>query len=220
MDKQQLEVALKKAIESGKKRKFVESVELIVVFSDIDLRNPSNRIKTTLTLPHTVDEDMNICVIASGDMVLQAKELNLDVIDKEQLETWVRMSDKKLARKQIKKYAKRYDFFIARADLMPLVGRALGPVLAPRNKMPLPVPLGSNLKTVIERVKKTVRLRMDKNPVLQVKVGTINTEISKIIENIMAVLHYVEDKLSSMKSGKIRKIYIKKTMGPAVEVKI
>lgn len=37
-------------------------------------------------------------------------------------------------RKGAKKIANQHDFFVAQADMMPLVGRFLGPVLGPRKK--------------------------------------------------------------------------------------
>lgn len=42
--------------------------------------------------------------------------------------------------------------------MMPLVGRFLGPILGPRNKMPKPVPASIKLDPLLERLQSTVKV--------------------------------------------------------------
>ena len=55
--KETLAKAIEEAIKSSKKRRFKQSVELIVVLRDVDIRSPEGRIRavsyTHLTLPTT-----------------------------------------------------------------------------------------------------------------------------------------------------------------------
>lgn len=126
--------AVERAIKEAKERKFKQSVELLIGLRDLDLKKPENRINTEVVLPHGRGKEVKVGVIASGDLLQKGKEMGLETISKEDLQKLA--EDKRRA----KKLAKRIDFFIAQADLMPLVGRFLGPVLGPRGKMPKPVP--------------------------------------------------------------------------------
>lgn len=211
MNMELLVKAIKEALKS-KKRRFTEAVDLIITLEGLDLRQPKNRIKAKITLPHIVRRNAKICVIASGDLLLKAKEMNLRVIDKEELESLAK--NKKLA----KKLAKEYDLFIAKADMMPLVGRALGPILAPRKKMPQPVPLNVDLSKLIERLQKTVNIDVSKNPMVQLRIGDEDTPVEELAENALAVIKFINEKLEALGVGRIKKIYVKKTMGKCIEV--
>lgn len=211
IDKKELIEALKKVDEISKKRNFVEAIELMVNLKDIDLKKPENRINAELVLPNEIGGEPNICVIASGELAVKAKDLNVRVLDKDELQS---LAGNK---KAIKKLAKTYDFFIASVDLMPLVGKILGAILGPRGKMPKPVPPNTDLKAILENYKKTVRLRMRDNPCIHAKVGTRGMDKEKLAENINAILSFLEEKLERGPSN-IKSIYLKTTMGPSIKV--
>jgi len=203
--------AIEKAKSLSKKRNFTQSIELIVVLRNIDMRKPENRITLNVYLPNPIDKPVKVCVIGEGDFALKAKEAGADlVLTRADIERYG--SDKKAA----KKLAKEYDVFVARADLMPLVGRYLGPILGPRGKMPLPVPPNADLSTVIKRARSLIRIRTRTQPLIQCRIGTENMSSEKIAENAMAVLSAIERKIKS--SQNIGAIYVKTTMGPTVKV--
>ena len=205
--------ALREMRSKTKKRDFKQSVELLVNLRDIDLKKPENRIRELVELPHGLGKEARVCVIASGDAALRAKKAGLDVLDKEELESMAR--DKKRA----KKLAKQYDYFVAEAPLMPLIGRILGAVLGPRGKMPTPVPPTADFKAVVDRLKKTVRVVAWKAPNVYCKVGTEDMDDKALAENINAVIKVLEEKLPRGLRN-IKSVYIKMSMGPAVEVKL
>jgi large subunit ribosomal protein L1 len=91
-------------------------------------------------------------------------------------------------RKEAKKIANQHDFFVAQADMMPLVGRFLGPVLGPRKKMPKPVSAAAKPEPIMERLKSTVKVRIKDQPVIQALVGSQDMEDDLIAANIEAVL--------------------------------
>ncbi len=122
-------------------------------------------------------------------------------------------------KKKQKKLANTFDFFIAEAPLMPLVGKSLGATLGPRGKMPTPVPPTANIVDQIEKHRKTVLLRIRGQPVLQCRVGNENMADEEIAENIQAVMKRIEGKL---KRGikNIRSIRLKTTMGTPIKVEM
>ncbi|KYH39042.1 MAG: 50S ribosomal protein L1 [Candidatus Hecatellales archaeon B24] len=206
---------LKKALEeaAGKaKRNFTQSMELIVKIKDVDLKRPENRFNELVELPNPHGKNVKICVIASGQMAVEAKKVGADaVLQKDDLERLA--GDRKAARE----LAKDYDFFAAEAPLMPLVGRILGPLLGPRGKMPTPIPPNSPLSPVVERFRRTIRIRLKDQPTIQCRIGNEKMEASKLAENALAVIRRLEEKLEKG-ARNIDKVYVKTTMGSPVKV--
>jgi len=204
--------AVKEAKDKSKKRNFAQSLELAINLQDVDPKKTGSRIQELIELPHPAGTESKICVIASGEMALKAKKAGASlVIARSDLEAL--MGDKK---KQ-KELANTYDFFVAEAPLMPLVGKSLGATLGPRGKMPTPVPPTVNIKDQIEKHRKMVLLRMRDQPVLQCRVGNENMPDKEIAENIQAVLRRIEGKLRRGIKN-VRSIHLKTTMGAPVKV--
>ncbi len=213
VDKNVLEEAVRKALETSPKRNFKQSVELIVVLRDIDVKSPEGRIREIVFMPHKLRKDVKICVAAEGDMALKAKEggahlvLTRDDLNKIQGN-----------RKEAKRIAQQCDWVLVRADLMPLVGRILGPALGPRGKVPTPVPMNANILELIEKYRRATMIRTKDQPQIMCRVGTEDMDVKEIVDNILAVLSALEGKLKSIHN--IEKIVVKTTMGPPVEVKL
>jgi len=194
------------------KRKFAQSIDLVVKLREVDLKKPENRINETITLPNPPEKPLKICVIASGDLATRAKAAGADMlVSRQDLENLSK--DKKAARK----LAADYDFFIAEAPLMPLVGRGLGSLLGPRGKMPTPVPPNAAIDQIVSGHRKMVRVRMREQPVLQCRIGTENMTDDKLVENVQAVVTRIEQKLERGFKN-IAEILLKATMGKPVKV--
>ncbi len=203
---------VREARHKSKKRNFGQTFELIVAFEGLNLKDPSNRINEVLALPNSVvGKGAKVCVIAEGDLALKAKDARADlVLGKAEVQKC--QTDKKYA----KKLAKTYDFFLAQADLMPMIGRALGPFLGPRGKMPSPITLGIDLAAMISKLRSSVRLKIRNNPVVQCKIGVEDMDDEKVAENAKAVLDFLREKIKH--PARIKSVYIKLTMGPPIEV--
>ena len=212
LDTKNIVDAIKEVKGKSEKRNFVQSIELVINLRDIDPKKPGSRIQELIELPHPPGKESKICVIASGEMALKAKRSGADlVVERGDLEAL--MGDKK---KQ-KELAKTYDFFIAEAPLMPLVGRSLGATLGPKGKMPTPVPPTANIADRIEKHRKMVLVRLRGQPVLQCRVGNENMSNEEIAENVQAVMGRIEGKLKRGVKN-IRSIYLKTTMGSSFKV--
>ncbi len=205
--------AVKEAIEKSKERKFLESVDLAINLKDVDLSIPKNRINEEVILPHGRGKEVKIGVFASGETALKAKNCADLVIAPEEIEKLA--EDKRKARK----IANQYDFFLAEAPLMGKIGKSLGIILGPRGKMPKPLPPGADPCPLVERLKKTVRMRSRDKRTFHVAVGTKNMDPEEIAENIEEVIKRLETKLERGLQN-IDSVYVKTTMGPAVKIKL
>ncbi|EKQ55746.1 MAG: ribosomal protein L1 [Methanobacterium sp. Maddingley MBC34] len=210
--KQEILEAVKKAKEESKPRNFTQSVDVVITIKDLDVKKPENRIDEEVLLPNGRGKDVKIAFIADGELALQAKNAGADlVINKEELEEMGK------DRKGAKKIANRQDFFVAQADMMPLVGRFLGPVLGPRKKMPKPVPATIKPEPIMERLKSTVKVRIKDQPVIQALVGTQDMDDELIAANIEAILVVLDQKLEKGRN-QVKSMYVKTTMGPVARV--
>lgn len=213
LDQKTILSAVKEAKEKSQKRKFNQSIELIIKLQDIDMKAPESKIQEIIELPYAPEKANKVCVIGSGELAMKAKNANADyVIERGELES---LAGKK---QELRKVANNYDFFIAEAPLMPLVGRTLGSVLGPRGKMPVPVPPSADIAGLIKKHRKTIIVRMRNQPILQNRVATENMKDEEITENIQTVLRVLEGKLKKgMKNIKV--VYVKTAMGTPVKIK-
>ena len=213
LDQKTILEAVKEVKEKTEKRKFNQSVELVLKLKDIDMKSAEGKIQEIVELPYSPAKLNRICVIGSGELAMKAKRANADlVVERAELEA---LAGKK---KDLRKIANDYDFFIAEAPLMSTVGKVLGPVLGPRGKMPVPVPPSADIASLMAKHRKTVFVRLRNQPVMQCRIGTENMKEEELTENIQAVLRVMESKLKrGMKNVKFASI--KASMGPPVRIK-
>lgn len=204
--------AVKEAKEQAKPRNFTQSIDVIINLKDIDVRRPENRFNEELALPNGRGKPIKIGVIADGELAVSAKNAGIDlVISKDDLQEFGK------DRKAAKKVANSVDSFIAQADMMPLVGRFLGRILGPRNKMPKPVPASARIEPLLERTQATIKVGVKQQPSIQILVGTQDMDDEKLAENIEAVLAVLDRNLEKGRN-QIKSMYIKTTMGSVVRV--
>ena len=196
---------IKEAKTGEKQRKFKQSLELIMVFKDIDVKKGFT-VNETVQLPKT-SSPAAICVMASGDMGLKAKTANADrVMDNDEINRLA--SNKRESRKLINSF----DFFLADTKLMPVVGKVLGQIMGPRGKMPTPVPFNAPIDSFLSRFRSSVRVRVKNSLSMSCKIGDESMEDADLAANAHAVLSAVEKKLPNGDKN-IRKVLIKTTMG-------
>lgn len=214
VDRKRILETIKELRAKTPKRNFKQSIELIINLQDVDLSKPENRIQELIELPHPIGKKINVCVFATGDAAIKARKAGADlVLERGDIEGMA--GDKKKQRQ----LAKSFDFFIASAPLMPLIGKVFGAILGPRGKMPTPVPPTADIEKEIERHKRLVMVRTRGQPVLSCRIGTEDMSDADLADNIEAVLRRIEGKLKRGLKN-IASIYIKATMGPPVKVKL
>ncbi|MHA1915273.1 MAG: hypothetical protein ACW986_03060 [Promethearchaeota archaeon] len=204
-----------------KVRKFDETVDIIINIKDVNLNDPKNRIDKEIILSHEIitSGKPNICVIASDEILSEAKKLGVDTLDANGL-----VSLNNDEKKEKKKFAKKYDFFVVEDKMMRDVARYLARFLGPLGKMPKPFPSGygiisspDDLQVAYDRYKKIIRIQMKKQPIIFVKIGKKSMETDKLFENMKTVVNYIADQMPH-KFNNFKSMHLKSTMGKPVKV--
>ncbi len=204
-----------------KVRKFDETIDFIINLKDINLNDPKQRIDKEILLPNNIltSDKPNVCVIASDEILMEAKNLGLDTIDSNGL-----ISLNNEEKKAKKKLVKKYDFFIVEDKMMPNVARYLARFLGPLGKMPKPFPSGygiisnpDDLQVAIDRYLKIIRIQLKKQLIIQVKIGKKSMEKEQVFENMKAIVDYIADQMPH-KYNNIKSMFLKTTMGHPIKI--
>jgi len=191
-----------------KKRKFNQSVDLIINLRDFDAKKQS--INLFVNLPNKIKK------VKIGAF-LENKSSLVDTIT---LNEFNKYSDKK----EMKKLLKDYDYFIAFAKLMPKIATTFGRVLGPAGKMPNPQ-LGiiadeseSSIKAALEKFEKIIRIKTIE-PSIKLTIGKESMKNEEIEANIKSVYKAVEKALPKQKEN-IKNIMVKFTMTKPIKVEV
>ncbi len=195
-------------IRKQEKRKFEQSVDLIVNLKGIDIKK--DNITTIVSLPHKI-KDKKVCAF------LTKKHGAVTTITEPE---FAKYKDKK----ELKNLVKDYDFFIASAPLMPKVATVFGKVLGPAGKMPSPqlgVLMQENdeaIKVLLEKISKSIKVRA-KEPSIKLTVGKESMDDGQIAQNIEAIYNGIINALPNKKEN-LKNVMIKTTMGKPLKVEV
>jgi len=201
----QLAEMIKKVKAEAKQRKFTQAIELIINFKDIDVKK-GFALNEVVQLPKT-SSPATVCVMATGDMGLKAKQANADiVIGTSELEKFA------TNKRESRKFVNKYDFFLADTKVMPLVGKTLGQLLGPRGKMPTPVPFDAPIESFLQRFRSSIKVRTRASLSISCKIGDESMDDTDLATNAHAVLAAIEKKLPNGERN-IKRIMLKTSMG-------
>ena len=198
---------LKKAFEElkkEKKRKFVQTVDLVVNLHNYDVRKEA--LNTFVKLPNANQKKIAAFLTKRSPVADTITEADFKKYKEE---------------KTMKKLAKSYDFFIAVAPMMPKIATTFVRVFGPMNKMPspqggiMPNEDEATIKAMVETMGKMVRVR-NKEMSIKVAIGKEDMDEAKLIENIESVLKQLESKLPRGKEN-VKDAIVKFTMSKPIK---
>ncbi len=216
MDKKTLVETLEK-LRTLKKRNFSQSFELVVNLKDLDLKKNENQVDFFAQLPNGSGRPVKICAFVDQMMAADAKANFNDIVLQDDFQKYGK--EKKLA----KRLARKYDFFVAQANIMAPVATFFGRALGPKGKMPNPkagciVPPKANLKALNDNLQKTIRVSAKTAPVIMCIVGTEKMDSEKVADNVNSIyeqiIHHLPNEESNVKSA-----FLKLTMSPPIKIK-
>ena len=199
-----------KVIKEKSKAKFVESFDVCFSLA-VDKTKPDSVLRTTVDLPNGNGKKIKIAVICSNDKVEEAKSAGAEIAGSDDLiET---INSGKID----------FDVLIAAPDMMSKVGK-LGKVLGPKGIMPNPKfgTVSPNVAKAVTDIKNgKVEIRCDKDGNLNLSIGRVNFDDSKIIENFKSVYDVIEkEKPVGLKGNYIKNIFVTNSMGPSVKLNL
>ena len=217
----------------GKKRNFVETVELQVTLKNYDPQR-DKRFSGTFRLPVVPRPKLACCVLGSAVHCEQADRIGVDHMNIEDL--------KKLNKnkKLIRKMAKKYDFFIASDNMIKQIPRILGPGLTKAGKFPTLYVLvaiwltdciklhlklirlfslanDEDMQEKIDELRATIKFQLKKVMCLNVAIGNVDMDKQEIVVNTQLAANFLASLLKKQWQN-IGQMYIKSTMGPSFQI--
>jgi len=207
-------------IEKSKKRRFKQTVELIInLKKEYDLNKSENRFTEYIELPKGRGKKIKIAAIVGPELEKTAKKVFDFVLVKDKI--------KEIAenKREAKKLVRRYYIFVAQASTMMDVGRYLGKYLSTKNKMPNPkygmiIPDNANqdfLRSIYNRLQNMVRVVVKNHKTIGIPIGTEDMKYEDILENANHVLEYFINRVPGNKNS-IKSVYIKLTMSDSIRI--
>ena len=197
------------AVKAFPATKFDQSVELIFNLG-IDAKQADQMIRGSLSLPHGVGKTKRVVAFCGENLVPVALAAGA-----------LRAGGQELVAAIEKENFTDFDVAIASPDMMRFVGR-LGKVLGPKGLMPSPK-AGTVTPNIADAVKEyaagKVEFRNDSGGNVHCVVGKVSFEKQKLEDNINAMVAQVRKmKPSTSKGTYLKKVVIKGTMTPAVQL--
>lgn len=217
MEKQDILRVLKDVREKSPKRKFSQTFDLVLNLRGIDLKKPEQKVELFVPLPHAIGKKISVCAFVDASLSAKAKDVVEKIILKEEFPRWANN------KKEQKKLATVYDYFIAQVDLMGQVAATFGKTLGPKGKMPNPkagcvVPVTlPNLQPVKDKLVLLARVQTKNELSVKVPVGTEAMPDDQIADNIFVVYQTLLAKLPQEKDN-LKNVLLKLTMGPVFKL--
>ncbi|MBI5553138.1 MAG: hypothetical protein HY917_00170 [Candidatus Diapherotrites archaeon] len=215
-EKKDFSDALAKARQFSLKRKFSQSVELIINFAGLNIKKTGSQIDVEVKLPHVTGKIANVKTL----VFLKDKQFAQKLQGKA---TRIIMDEElpSLKKKDMDVLMNEYPVFLAEGPSMLSVAKYFGQQLAPKNRMPKLVPSDLNaFDELVAKMSSVIKVSNKRGkilPLVQVMLGKEAHSDEALAENGMAVFNAVFDALGKDRQ-KIRSVYVKLTMGSPVKL--
>ena len=194
----------------GKKRNFVETVELQVTLKQIDPAK-DKRFSGSFQLPNPTRSHIDVCIFVNDKHEQICKKEGIPCMNVDEI------TNLNKNKKLIRKLAKKYDAFLASDTLIKKLPRLMGPGLNRAGKFPSVITNSEDPQEKINTLLHTVKFQMKKVLCLSVPVGHVNLTKDQLKSNIVLSCNFLVSLLKK-KWQNIKVVYIKSTMGPCQQI--
>ena len=190
--------------------RFDESFELAVKLN-IDPKQADQMVRGTFSLPKGTGKSVRVVAFAEGQAAEEAKAAGASEVGGEELA------------KKVEGGWTDFDVAVAHPKMMRVVGK-LGRILGPQGKMPSPKS-GTVTAEVGKAVKEflggKIEFRNDQYGNIHVLVGKASFQQEDLIENVRAMIDYLQSvRPSAVKGVYMSKAVLSTTMGPGLRLTV
>lgn len=168
--------------------------------------NREKRFSNSIRLPHIIRPRYRICLYGDEVHCDEARANHIDCMSVEDLK---RLNKN---RRRIRKLEHRYDVFLASESLIRLIPRLLGPGLGRVGKFPILLTHHETLAEKIEQIKSTLRVRLKKQPLINVAIGHAEMTVDQLLVHLNMSINFIIGLLRKNWQH-VGKIFLKSTMG-------
>jgi large subunit ribosomal protein L1 len=195
-------------LRKNEERKFNQTVDLIINLQKFDVKKQN--ISLFLSVPYKI-KDKKIAGF------FETKNKGVETITPSEFKNYAEKKD-------LRNLARKFDFFIAQANLMPKVATVFGRALGPAGKMPSPQ-LGilmnadeKSIEALKEKIDNSVKIKI-KEASVKLAIGKQSMKNEEIVENILSVYNAIQKILTKGKDN-IKNMEIKFTMTKPQKIQI
>jgi large subunit ribosomal protein L10Ae len=192
------------------KKNFVETVEIQIGLKNYDPKK-DKRFSGSLTLPHIPKENKKIAILGDAVHLDEASRMEIDSYGVEDLKKFNKQ------KKVIKKFSRKYDFFLASDSIIRSIPRILGPGLNKAGKFPSLLTHSESMSEKISSVKSTLKFELKKVLCLGALIGNVNMTEEMLIQNIWVAINFLVSLLKKNWQN-VKSLHIKSTMGKPVRI--
>mmetsp|Transcript_25007 Transcript_25007/g.48618 ORF Transcript_25007/g.48618 Transcript_25007/m.48618 type:complete len:218 (-) Transcript_25007:778-1431(-) len=188
-----------------KKRKFSETIEIQIGLKNYDPKK-DKRFSGTLALPNIPKLNRKAAVLGDAVHLRDAALINIDAYGIEDLKKFNKQ------KKIIKKFSRKYDFFLASDSIIRSIPRILGPGLNKAGKFPLLLTHSEDILEKINKIKSNIKFELKKVLCLGACIGNVKMNSEKLVQNISLAINFLVSLLKKNWQN-IKSLHLKSTMG-------
>jgi len=198
-------------VKSFNATKFDQTVELIFSLG-IDAKQADQMIRGSISLPHGVGKAKRVVCFCPDHLVEKALAAGA-----------IKAGGQSLVQEVEQQNFSDFDIAVSTPDMMRFVGR-LGKVLGPKGLMPSPKAgsVTADVETAVrEYVAGKIEFRNDTGGNIHSVVGKVSFDTQKLVDNCNAMINQIRRmKPATAKGHYFKKVVVKATMTPAVQVAV
>jgi len=205
-----LQNAIHTILTEGRKRHFVQTIELQVGLKNWDVQK-DKRFSGVVRLPNPCKKSIKVCILGDQVHLDEAKKLGLPCMGVDGLKTIGRN------KKPLKKLCKKYNCFLASETVLRQIPKLNGPAFNRAGKFPTVIQHTDDLAAKVLELQSQVKFQMKKSLCLGVAVANVSLTEEQVQANIERSINFL---ISLLKKGwqNIKSLYIKTSMGAPVRI--
>lgn len=188
-----------------KKRNFQETIELQVGLKNYDTKK-DKRFAGSIKLPHVPRPNMKVAILGNAVHLSEAEKIGIPAFSTDDLKKFNKQ------KKPIKKFAKKYDAFLASDTIIKTIPRILGPGLNKAGKFPSLLAASDSMEDKVTELQSTIKFQLKKVLCMAAAVGHVQMPEEEVTANVILAVNFLVSLLKKNWQN-VKSLHIKSTMG-------